>query len=211
MSQELTDAIVGMREEEALGLVKSMLDTGTDPKVVLDEAKDAMTELGRRFECEEAFIPELIMGGEIMKNIADELRPHLKGGGEEAKRGTVVIGTVQGDIHDIGKDIVVMMLDINGYEVHDLGVDVPADKFIAAIREHGPQVVGLSGLLTLAFDSMKATVDAIAAAGLRDQVKIMVGGAPADAQVKDYTHADGWGNDVAVALKLAAEWTGGAA
>jgi methanogenic corrinoid protein MtbC1 len=210
MSQELTDAIVGMREEEALGLVQSMLDAGTDPKAVLDEAKDAMTELGRRFECEEAFIPELIMGGEIMKNIAEELKPHLKGGGEEVKRGTVVIGTVQGDIHDIGKDIVVMMLDINGYEVHDLGADVPADTFIAAIREHGPQVVGLSGLLTLAFDSMKATVDAIAAAGLRDQVKIMVGGAPADAQVKDYTRADGWGNDVAVALKLAAEWTGGA-
>jgi methanogenic corrinoid protein MtbC1 len=210
MSQELTDAIVDMREEEALGLVKSMLDAGIDPKVVLDGAKDAMTELGRRFECEEAFIPELIMGGEIMKNIAEELKPHLKGEAEEAKRGTIVIGTVQGDIHDIGKDIVVMMLDINGYEVHDLGVDVPADRFIAEIRASGAQVVGLSGLLTLAFDSMKATVDAIAAAGLRDQVKIMVGGAPADAQVQDYTHADGWGNDVAVALKLAAEWTGGA-
>lgn len=210
MSLELTDAIVGMREQEALGLVKSMLDAGTDPKAVLDEARDAMTELGRRFECDEAFIPELIMGGEIMKNIADELKPHLKGGGEEAKRATIVIGTVKGDIHDIGKDIVVMMLDINGYEVYDVGVDVSADAFIAAIREHGPQVVGLSGLLTLAFDSMKATVDAIAAAGLRDQVKIMVGGAPADAQVKDYTGADGWGNDVAVALNLAAEWTGGA-
>jgi methanogenic corrinoid protein MtbC1 len=210
MSQELTDAIVDMREEEALGLVKSMLDAGTDPKVVLDEAKDAMTELGRRFECEEAFIPELIMGGEIMKNVAEELKPYLKGEAEEAKRGIIVIGTVQGDIHDIGKDIVVMMLDINGYEVHDLGVDVSPDKFIAEIRASGAQVVGLSGLLTLAFDSMKATVDAIAAAGLRDQVKIMVGGAPADAQVQDYTRADGWGNDVSVALNLASEWTGGA-
>jgi methanogenic corrinoid protein MtbC1 len=210
MSQELTDAIVGMREEEALGLVKSMLDAGTDAKTVLNEAKDAMTELGRRFECEEAFIPELIMGGEIMKSIADELKPHLKGESKEARRATVVIGTVQGDIHDIGKDIVVMMLDINGYEVHDLGVDVPADKFIAEIRESGARIVGLSGLLTLAFDSMKATVEAISAAGLRDQVKIMVGGAPADAQVQSYTGADGWGNDVAVALKLAAEWTGGA-
>ena len=211
MSHELTDAIVGMREDEALGLVKSMLDAGTDPQAVLDAAKNAMTELGRRFECEEAFIPELIMGGEIMKNISDELKPHLKGAGDGAKLGTVVIGTVQGDIHDIGKDIVVMMLDINGYEVHDLGVDVPADQFIAAIREHGPQVVGLSGLLTLAFDSMKATVDAISAAGLRDQVRIMVGGAPADAQVQDYTGADGWGNDVAQALKMCAGWTGGEA
>jgi methanogenic corrinoid protein MtbC1 len=211
MSQELTDAIVGIREDEAMALVKSMLEGGTDPNEVLAQARDAMTELGRRFECEEAFIPELIMGGEIMKNIAAELKPHLKGDEEGAKLGTVIIGTVQGDIHDIGKDIVVMMLDINGYEVHDLGVDVPADRFIAEIRESGAQIVGLSGLLTLAFDSMKATVDAIAAAGLRDQVKIMVGGAPADAQVQDYTGADGWGNDVGQALKLCAGWTGGEA
>ncbi len=211
MSQELTDAIVGMREDEAMALVKSMLDGGADPAEVLEQAKDAMTELGRRFECEEAFIPELIMGGEIMKNIADELKPHLKGSEQGETRGAVVIGTVQGDIHDIGKDIVVMMLDINGYEVHDLGVDVPADQFIAAIRESKARVVGLSGLLTLAFDSMKHIVDAIVAAGLRDQVKIMVGGAPADAQVQDYTGADGWGNDVGQALRLCAEWTGGEA
>jgi len=211
MSQELTDAIVGIREDEAMALVKSMLEGGTDPTEVLAQARDAMTELGRRFECEEAFIPELIMGGEIMKSIAAELKPHLKGDESSAKLGTVVIGTVQGDIHDIGKDIVVMMLDINGFEVHDLGVDVPPDAFIAAIREHGAQVVGLSGLLTLAFDSMKATVEAIAAAGLRDQVKIMVGGAPADAQVQDFTGADGWGNDVTQALRMCTEWTGGEA
>ena len=109
---------------------------------MLEQAKDAMTELGRRFEAEEAFIPELIMGGEIMKNIAEELKPHLKAGSDDAKRGVVVIGTAQGDIHDIGKDIVVMMLDINGYEVHDLGVDVPADKFIAEIRASDARVVG---------------------------------------------------------------------
>jgi methanogenic corrinoid protein MtbC1 len=211
MSQELTDAIVDMREDEALGLVKSMLDAGTDPKTVLDEAKDAMAELGRRFECEEAFIPELIMGGEIMKAISEELKPHLAGAGGEEKRGVVVIATVQGDIHDIGKDIVVMMLDINGYDVRDLGVDVPAETVVAAIGEHKPKVVALSGLLTLSFDSMKATVDAITAAGLRDQVRIMVGGAPADQQVQEYSGADGWGNDVGVALKLAAEWTGGEA
>jgi len=208
MSQELTDAIVEMREDEAMALVKSMLDGGNDPIEVLGQAKDAMTELGRRFECEEAFIPELIMGGEIMKNIAEELKPHLKDAGDAEKRGTVVIGTVHGDIHDIGKDIVVMMLDINGYEVLDLGVDVPADQFIAAIREDKAGIVGLSGLLTLAFDSMKSTVDSIAAAVLRAQVKIMVGGAPADAQVQAYTGADGWGNDVGQALRLCAAWTG---
>ncbi|MEI6451324.1 MAG: corrinoid protein [Actinomycetes bacterium] len=211
MSHELTDAIVNMREDEALGLVKSMLDAGTDPAQVLEQAREAMTELGRRFECEEAFIPELIMGGEIMRGISEELKPHIKGSGAGEKRGTIVIGTVHGDIHDIGKDIVVMMLDINGYEVHDLGIDVPQETFVAAITEHKPEVVGLSGLLTLAFDSMKDTVDAISAAGLRDQVKIMVGGAPADQQVQDYTGSDGWGSDVTAALKLADAWTGGEA
>jgi methanogenic corrinoid protein MtbC1 len=208
MSNELTDAIVNMQEDEALGLVKRMLDAGTAPTQVLEQAKEAMTELGRRFECEEAFIPELIMGGEIMRGISEELKPHLKGSDAGEKRGTVVIGTVKGDIHDIGKDIVVMMLDINGYEVYDLGVDVPHETFVEAIKEHKPEVVGLSGLLTLAFDSMKGTVDAISAAGLRDRVKIMVGGAPADQQVQDYTGSDGWGSDVAAALKLADAWTG---
>jgi methylmalonyl-CoA mutase cobalamin-binding domain/chain len=210
MSQELTDAIVGMNEDEVLSLVKSMLDDGTDPKAVLDQAKDAMTELGRRFEREEVFIPELIMGSEIMQAVAAELKPHLVGDAATGeRRGTVVIATVKGDIHDIGKDVVVLMLDVNGYEVVDLGVDTPVETIVEAIRKHKPQVVGLSGLLTLAFDSMKETVEAIATAGLRDQVKIMVGGAPADQQVQEYTGADGWGNDVGVALKLAAEWTGG--
>lgn len=211
MSHELTDAIVGMREDEAMALVQSMLDAGTDPQAVLDQAREAMTALGEKFECEEVFIPELIMGGEIMKAISAEVKPHLTGAGDGQKRGTVVIGTVHGDIHDIGKDIVVMMLGINGYEVHDLGIDVPVESFIAAIKEHKPEVVGLSGLLTLSFDSMKDTVAGIAAAGLRDRVKIMVGGSPADAQVQVYTGADGWGNDVTAALKLAEAWTGGQA
>jgi 5-methyltetrahydrofolate--homocysteine methyltransferase len=212
MSQEMTDAILGMREDEALSLVKSMLEDGTDPQSVLDQAKDAMTELGRRFECEEAFIPELIMGGEIMQAVASELKPHLASDkASAAHHGKVVIATVKGDIHDIGKDIVVLMLDAKGYEVIDLGVDVPIDTVVQAVREHVPEVLALSGLLTLAFDSMKETVDAIVAAGLRDHLKIMVGGAPADQQVQEYTGADGWGNDVGVALKLADEWIGGAA
>jgi methanogenic corrinoid protein MtbC1 len=163
--------------------------------------------LGERFAREEVFIPELIMGGEIMKGIAAELKPRLDAADSAAKGATVVIGTVAGDIHDIGKDVVVMMLEVSGYDVHDLGIDVPAEAFVAAIRERKPAVVGLSGLLTLAFDSMKATVDAIAAAGLRDSVKIMIGGAPIDEQVQAYTGADGWGTDAAAALRMAADWT----
>jgi 5-methyltetrahydrofolate--homocysteine methyltransferase len=210
MSRELTDAIVGMDEAEAMRLVGAMLDAGSDPSEVLEEAKAAMTVLGDKFECEEVFIPELIMGGEIMKGIADELKPRIKGETTQARRGTVVLGTVAGDIHDIGKDVVVLMLDVNGYDVHDLGIDVPVEKFVAAIDELKPEVVGLSGLLTLAFDSMKATIDAISAAGKRDQVKVMIGGSPVDEQVCTYTGADGWGRDAAAALRMAAEWTGSA-
>ena len=116
---------------------------------------------------------------------------------------------MHGDIHDIGKDVVVMMLEVSGYDVHDLGIDVPVESFVAAIKEHGAQVVGLSGLLTLAFDSMKDTIEGIAAAGLRDQVKIMIGGSPVDEQVCTYSGADGWGRDATAALSMAAEWTGG--
>ena len=140
MSTELTDAIVGMREDEAMRLVAAMLDAGADPADVLEEAKAAMTVLGDKFECEEVFIPELIMGGEIMKGIADELKPRIKGEAAAEHRGTVVLGTVAGDIHDIGKDVVVLMLDVNGYDVHDLGIDVPIEKFVA--RRQGAQAAG---------------------------------------------------------------------
>ena len=179
MSQELIDAIVGLRMDEAVTLAKRMLAGGTDPLAIIAEGSEAMQVIGRRFAEGEAFIPELIMGGEIMKAISQEVMPGGRRGGAP-RGGTVVIGTVHGDIHDIGKDIVVLMLGIGGYAVHDLGIDVPVEDFVAAIKEHDPDIVGLSGLLTLAFDAMKSTVDGIAAAGLRDKVKIMVGGAPVD-------------------------------
>jgi methanogenic corrinoid protein MtbC1 len=211
MSEDLTQAIVGMREDEALALVDAMLSNGIRPDEVLEQAREAMVVLGERFEREEVFVPELIMGGEIMRRVSAVVKPHLTGEGDAGSRAKIVVGTVAGDIHDIGKDVVVLMLDVNGYEVHDLGIDVPVERFVQAIREIKPQVVGLSGLLTLAFDSMKATIEAIAEAGLRDSVRIMVGGAPVDAQVQAYTGADGWGSDAAAALKMAAAWTGGEA
>jgi methanogenic corrinoid protein MtbC1 len=207
---DLIGAIVEMREHDALAIVKSLLENGTPPSGVLERAREAMVLLGERFERGEVFVPELIMGGEIMKAISEQVKPLIASGTSQGKRGTIVIGTVAGDIHDIGKDIVVLMLDVNGYEVHDLGIDVAPEQFVEAIRIHQPQVVGLSGLLTLAFGSMKKTVEAIAAAGLRQRVKIMIGGSPVDQQVADYTGADGWGRDAAVAMSLAAGWTKGA-
>ena len=212
MPEELTDAIVSLRMDEALTLAKRMLAGGTDPLTIIAEGSEAMQVIGRRFAEGEAFIPELIMGGEIMKSISQEVMPEGSGPDTEgSSKGTVVIGTVRGDIHDIGKDIVALMLGIGGYTVHDLGTDVPVEDFVAAIEEHDPDIVGLSGLLTLAFDAMKSTVDGIAAAGLRDKAKIMIGGAPVDENVRAYTGADGWGSDVGDAIKLAAEWTDGGA
>jgi 5-methyltetrahydrofolate--homocysteine methyltransferase len=211
MSTELTDAILAMDEDGALKIVKDRLDAGEAPEAVLDDARSAMTTLGDKFACEEVFIPELIMGGEIMKGIAAELKPRITSDDTAEKRGTIVLGTVHGDIHDIGKDVVVMMLEVSGYDVHDLGIDVPVESFVAAIKEHGAQVVGLSGLLTLAFDAMKDTIEGIDAAGLRGSVKIMIGGSPVDEQVCHYSGADGWGRDAAAALAMAADWTGGTA
>ena len=211
MPQELTDAIVSLRMDEAVTLAKRMLADGTDPLTIIAEGSEAMQVIGRRFAEGEAFIPELIMGGEIMRSISQEVMPEGSGPDTESSKGTVVIGTVHGDIHDIGKDIVALMLGIEGYTVHDLGIDVPVEDFVAAIKEHDADIVGLSGLLTLAFDAMKSTVDGIAAAGLRDKVKIMIGGAPVDENVRAYTGADGWGSDVGHAIKLAAEWTDGGA
>ena len=211
MPEELKDAIVGLRMDEALTLAKTMVEGGMDPLAVIAEGSEAMQEIGRRFAQGEAFIPELIMGGEIMKSLSREVLPEGGGAGSGGSRGTVVIGTVSGDIHDIGKDIVALMLGMAGFTVHDLGTDVPVEDFVAAIREHDADVVALSGLLTLAFEAMKSTVDGIAAAGLRGTVKIMIGGAPVDENVRAYTGADGWGADVSQAITLATEWTDGGA
>jgi len=210
VTQELTQAIVDLREGDALAMVDQQLEAGTDPVAILADCKAAMDVIGDKFAAGEAFIPELIMAGEIMTGVSAKLKPHLTAVTPEDKLGVVVIGTVQGDIHDIGKDIVVTMLDIAGFNVVDLGVDVPVAKVVETVRENSAQVLGLSGLLTVAFDSMKATVAAIDEAGLHGQVKIMLGGAPVTDAVVAYAGADGWGKDAVAAVELAKSWVGGA-
>ena len=153
MSQGLTDAIVTLRMDEAVTLAQRMMAGGTDPLAIIAESSEALQVIGRRFADGEAFIPELIMGGEIMKAISQEVMPQGSGPDTESSKGTVVIGTVRGDIHDIGKDIVALMLRIGGYTVHDLGTDVPIERLRSRDPEHDPDIVGLSGLLTLAFDA----------------------------------------------------------
>jgi len=211
MSGELAKLLSDLKEPEALAFVEKALGEGIDPMDLLGDAKEGMGIVGQRFADEDYFIPDLVFSGEILKRIVQMLEPHIKSDeGEEDKRlGKVIIGTVAGDIHDIGKDLVTFMLDVSGFEVFDLGIDVPVQKFVDAIKETGSKVVGLSGFLTLAFDSMKETVDAIKEAGLRDDVKIMIGGGQMDEQVRDFAGADAFGKDAMEAVKLAQGWIGG--
>jgi 5-methyltetrahydrofolate--homocysteine methyltransferase len=206
MSQELIDAITEMREEDALKIANQMLASGSKPVEVLEACRQAMGIIGKRFETGDCFIPELILAGEILGQITAVVKPHMHQGGEEAKKlGKIVFGTVQGDIHDIAKDIVVFMLDINGFEVTDLGVDVPPARFVEAVKQTGAKMVGLSGFLTLAYDPMKETVAALKAAGLKD-VKVMIGGGQIDEQIRQYTGADAYGKDAMAAVALAQSW-----
>jgi methanogenic corrinoid protein MtbC1 len=202
----LVQAITDMREEDAVQTAKKMLDKGTNPLDILDSCREAMGIIGKRFETGESFVPELMLAGEMLRQISDEVKPRLSATGAAKKLGRVLIGTVEGDIHDIGKDIVTFMLDVNGFEVKDLGVDVPIAKFVEAVKEFKPQVVGLSGFLTLAYDPMKNTIQALKDAGLRDKVKIMIGGGQMDDQIRQYTGADAYGKDAMAAVELAKKW-----
>ncbi len=206
MKEQLVNAIADMQEEEALKLAKAMLSAGEDPQSILDAGREAMAIVGRRYEEKEYFLPELIIAGDMLKEIGGLVKPHLKVRSDGKVVGKVLIGTVAGDIHDIGKDVVSFMLDVNNFEVHDLGVDVPAEAFVEKIKEVQPDIVGLSGFLTMAFDQMRLTVEAIKAAGLRDQVKIMIGGAIMDANAAKYVGADAYGADASAAVKLAKGW-----
>jgi methanogenic corrinoid protein MtbC1 len=208
MSGELVELLSDLKEPEALAFVEKALAEGADPLDLLDQTKQAMNIVGERFASAEYFIPDLVYSGEILKGIVAMLEPKLKEakGTETQRLGNVIIGTVAGDIHDIGKDLVVFMLDVNGFEVLDLGIDVPVQKFVDTIKDTGTTVVGLSGFLTLAFQSMKDTVDAIKEAGLRDAVKIMIGGGQIDEQVRGFTGADAYGKDAMAAVQLAMKW-----
>ncbi len=204
----LVDSLVNMKKSRVIELANELIAGGTDPMEILDASKRAMGEVGRLFEIEEYFVPELILAGKMLKDIADIVKPHLKTNGRQAEyKGRVLIGTVEGDIHDIGKDIVVTMLEVNGYEVMDLGVDVPVLKFIEATQSFKPSIIGLSGFLTLAFDPMKETIAKIKQAGFKD-VKCMLGGGQIDEQVRVYTGADAFGRDAMEAVKLCDQWMG---
>lgn len=212
--RQLVEWLADMNEDDAVPLATRMLlEEGVNPMHVLDLCREAMDIVGKRFEEGEYFLPELVLAGEMLDNVGAIAKPLIKQGegGAAARLGKVLIGTVHGDLHDIGKNIVTFMLDINGFEVKDIGVDVSVQTFIDEIKAYQPDVVGLSGFLTLAFDSMKETIAAFDAAGLRNDFKIMIGGGQIDETVRSYTGADAFGVNAVEAVGLCRNWLGVAA
>lgn len=208
MSGDLVNLLADLKDKEALELVKQRLDAGEDPLKILEDSRKGMEVVGKRFADDEYFLPELVFSGELLKQVTELVKPHLKQAVETKKLGKVVIGTVAGDIHDIGLNIVIFMLDVNGFEVYNLGVDVPAENFVNKVKETGAPILGLSGFLTPAFEAMKDTVEAIEAAGIRDKVKIMIGGGQLDEDIRKYAKADAYGKNAMAAVALAKEWVG---
>ncbi len=209
MGNDLVELMADLKEQETLTLARESLDAGVDPVKILEDAKSAMEIVGKRFESREYFIPDLITAGEILKGVSEIVKPRLKEGNKGTKQGEVLIGTVAGDIHDIGKDMVTFMLDVSGFDVLDLGIDVPVELFVEKTREFEPQVVGLSGFLTLAFGSMKKTVDALEQAGLRENLRTIIGGGQIDEEVRKYVRADAYGKDAIAAVSLCKQWIRG--
>ncbi len=207
---DFVNEIVELNENNVNELVKIRLENNEDPLKIMDDVKKAMKIIGDKFNNKEYFLPELIMSGEILRQIFEALGPKLKDAqSTEKKKGKVLLGTVAGDIHDIGKDVVKFMLDVNGFDVLDLGVDVPHEKFIESLKEFKPKVLALSGFLTLAFDSMKEIIQKINEAGLRDTVKIMIGGGTLDERIVEYVDADAYGDSAVDAVNLATKWMEG--
>jgi 5-methyltetrahydrofolate--homocysteine methyltransferase len=206
--KKLYDAVLNGDAKTAVAITKEAIDEKMDPlELISGTMVPAMDEVGKRYEEEEYFVPELLLSARAMKGSMELLRPLLAAQGAKPT-GTVAIGTVKGDLHDIGKNLVASLLEGGGFEVIDLGADVPPEKFIEAIKDKGAKIVCLSALLTVTMPSMKTTIEALKQAGLRDQVKVLVGGAPVTQQYADDIGADGYGESASNAVALARRMCG---
>ena len=208
MAEDYIKLMADLQENDVLEMTKKRIDSGENAMNILDDSREAMAVVGKRFADGEYFLPELVFSGELLKQVTELVKPHITQATDAKKLGKIVIGTVAGDIHDIGLNIVEFMLDVNGFDVTNLGVDVPVEKFVEAVKETGAPIVGLSGFLTPAFDAMKETVEALDKAGLRKDLKIMIGGGQMDDEVKKYANADAYGKDAMAAVTLAKGWIG---
>ena len=208
LEQALYDAILEFDEDSVIEKTKALVDAKKDPVTIANLCRTAMDEIGRMFQEKEIFLTELIMAGELMNVIMNELGFSKDANSKPDSEyiGKVVIGTVQGDVHDIGKNIVVSLLSSNNIKVIDIGVDCTPEKFVDAVKKHNPQVVGLSGLLTIAYESMKKIVTALTEAGLHNNIKIMIGGGATDQKVCDFAGADAYGKDATDAILMCQRW-----
>lgn len=208
---KLHDAILAGEPATAEAAAQEAIEAGEEPLTLISETMiPAMDEVGKLFEEEEFFVPELLMSGRAMRAAMERLRPLLAATGAKPS-GVVVIGTVAGDLHDIGKNLVVSMLEGAGFEVFDLGTDVPAEKFVEAVKAKKPQILCLSALLTVTMPAMKTTIEALVQAGIRDQVKVLVGGAPVDENYARAIGADGYSPTANGAVGLSRQVLGKAA
>lgn len=206
---ELGKALLALKEETVNTLVNGKISAGDDPLAIIEECNQAMVEVGNLFSKNEYFISELVMSGEIFNGIMAKLEPLLGQKKQGASsRGKVVIGTVKDDIHDIGKNIVVTLLKGSGFEVIDLGVSVPSEVFVKTVKDQKVKVLGLSALLNSTFPEMKNVVDALVAAGLRGQVKVIIGGSPCNEQVRQYAGADYYAKDAGEGARICKEILG---
>ena len=195
--QELKQTIVRGNQKDAVAVTTQLIESGAKPQQILNEGLIAgMSEVGERFKCGEYFVPEMLIAARAMKSALEVLRPHLVDTGVKPI-GTIVLGTVRGDLHDIGKNLTGMFLEGAGFQVVDLGVDVTADKFIAAVKEHKADLLGMSALLTTTMTYTAEVIRALKAANLRDQVKVIIGGAPITEAWANQIGADGFALDAA--------------
>jgi dimethylamine corrinoid protein len=204
--EDLYNAVINLEEDKSYKLVKKMVEDNNDPDKIIEILKKAVDEIGERFSKKEYFLTELVMAGEIFQQSIKILEPLLKSKEQTKSSGTVVIGTVKGDVHDIGKNIFVTLLRAAGYEVHDLGVDIPPEKFLEKVKEENADIVAYSGLLTVALESMKKTTELLKSNGLRDKVKIIIGGLPVDEMWMNEAGADAYTDSAFEGVKIVNEW-----
>jgi corrinoid protein of di/trimethylamine methyltransferase len=202
--KHIQETMIACQAEEVLQLVQKAIDQKVDASAIIKKGLTAgIRVLGDRFERGEAFLPELAVAAETMKEGLKLLEPLIKGKASHEGLGTIVIGTVQGDIHDIGKSIVAIMLIVNGFTVHDMGTDVSPKDFVTKARDTEASIIAMSALLTTTMDKMRETIQLLKKEGLRDKVKVMIGGAPVSQRFADSIEADGYGTDFNQAVKIA--------
>ena len=210
MSEELIQAMVELEESKTYELVRDLLEKGTDAKEIIEILRNGVEIIGDKFNKKEYFLTELVMAGELFQQSAIILEPYLKDKASAEKiPGVIVVGTVKGDVHDIGKNIFVTLLNAAGYEVHDLGVDIDTEEFVKKVKETNAQVVGYSGLLTVALEAMRNTTEALIKEGLRDKIKIIIGGLPTDEMWMKEAGADAFTDNAFEGLKIVNKWLKG--